>query len=171
MNSITTNEFLYSVLLTESWKKVSESESLSMDMLIKNEDKLDWKEISGNRNVLWTVDGINKFAYKLDWELFSDNCPDYIICDSTLNKFANRWNWKRLSNRDRFYNNWELLEKYADKADWSEIITNWDIEKPIEFFTRFQQYIPMTKLQDSQLWSSIVENCAKAIMQEITGIE
>lgn len=170
MEPITNNEFLNSVLETEAWKEISDSESLSMDILDKYADKLDWDEISENGNVIWTLDGINKFANRLNWSNFSKYCPDHIINEVTLQKFANRWDWKEISNRNCFYNDWKLLEKFADKADWSEVITNWDIEKPLEFFARFQQYIPMVKLQDSRLWNSMVEARAKRIMQEAVGI-
>ena len=46
MEPITNNEFLNSVLETEAWKEISENESLSMDILDKYADKLDWDEIS-----------------------------------------------------------------------------------------------------------------------------
>ena len=170
MEPITNNEFLNSVLEAEAWKEISDNESISMDILDKYADKLDWNEISENRNVIWTLDGINKFTNRLNWSNFSENCPDHIINEVTLQKFANRWDWKAISNRDCFYNDWILLEKFADKADWSEVITNWNIEKPLEFFARFQQYIPMAKLQDSRLWNSMVEARAKRIMQEAVGI-
>lgn len=170
MEPITKNEFLNSVLEAEAWKQVSQSESFSMDMLERYADKLDWEEISGNRDVLWTLDGINKFINRIDWDEFSSSCPDHIICEATLEKFGNRWDWKAISNRSCFYNNWSLLDKFIDKADWSEIITNWDIEKPLEFFSRYQQYIPMSKLQDSRLWNTMVETRAKGIMQEAVGI-
>ncbi len=170
MEPITNNEFLNSVLEAEAWKEISDSESLSMDILDKYADKLDWEEISENRNIIWTLDGINKFANRLDWSNFSQYCADHIINEVTLQKFASRWDWKAISNRDCFYNDWTLLEKFADKADWSEVITNWNIEKPLEFFARFQQYIPMAKLQDSRLWNSMVEARAKRIMQEAVGI-
>lgn len=170
MEPITNNEFLNSVLEAEAWKEISDNESLSMDILDNYADKLDWEEISENRNIIWTLDGINKFANRLNWSNFSENCPDHIINEVTLQKFASRWDWKAISNRDCFYNDWTLLEKYADKADWSEVITNWNIEKPLEFFARFQQYIPMAKLQDSRLWNSMVEARAKRIMQEAVGI-
>lgn len=170
MEPITKNEFLNSVLEAEAWKEISQSESLSMDMLEKYADKLDWDEVSGNTKVLWTIDGINKFINRIDWDEFSRSCSDHLICESVLMKFSNRWDWEALSNRDCFYNNWSLLEKFTDKADWSEIITNWNIEKPLDFFTRFQQYIPMSKLQDSRLWNEMVEARAKSIMQEAVGI-
>ena len=62
METISSNEFLNSVLETEAWKELSERESLSMDILEKFADKLDWEEISGNQNILWTIEGIEKFA-------------------------------------------------------------------------------------------------------------
>lgn len=170
METITNNEFLNSVLEAEAWKEVSQRESLSMEMLEKYADRLDWEEISGNQNINWTINGIGKFANRLDWEEFSRSCPENLISETTLQKYAGKWDWKQLSNRDVVYNNWSLLEKFADKVNWSEVITNWNIEKPIDFFARFQQYIPMAKFQDSRLWDAIVENRAKSIMQEIIGI-
>ena len=115
MEPITNNEFLNSVLEAEVWKEISDNESLSMDILDKYADKLDWDEISENRNVIWTLDGINKFTNRLNWSNFSENCPDHIINEVTLQKFATRWDWKAISNRDCFYNDWALLEKFADK--------------------------------------------------------
>lgn len=170
MESITNNEFLNSVLESEAWKEVSSRELFSMEMIEKFADKLDWEEISGNQNILWTVDGISKYANKIHWDDFSNSCPDNIITETTLNKFSGKWDWKCLSNRDVLYNNWSLLEKFADKVNWGEIITNWNIEKPVEFFARFQQYIPMSKLQDSSLWRAMVEARSKKIMQEAIGI-
>jgi len=145
METISSNEFLNSVLETEAWKELSERESLSMDIL-------------------------EKFARCIHWEEFSRSCPDNLISETSLHKFENRWDWKNLSNRDRIYNDWNLLEKFADKVNWGEVITNWNIEKPLEFFSRFQQYIPMSKLQESRLWDSLVEERAKKLYQEAIGI-
>ena len=170
MEPITSNDFLNSVLETEAWKEVSQSGSLSMTMIEKFADKLDWEEVSGNSNVIWTVEGINKFANRIHWDEFSRSCPENLLSESTLQKFASKWDWKTLSNRDDIYNNWRLLEKFADKVNWGEVITNWRIEKPLEFFARFQQYIPMSKLQDSRLWNAMVEARAKRLMQEAMGI-
>ena len=98
MESITNNEFLNSVLESEAWKEVSSRESFSMEMIEKFADKLDWEEISGNQNILWTVDGISKYANKIHWDDFSNSCPDNIITETTLNKFSGKWDWKCLSN-------------------------------------------------------------------------
>ncbi|ROT04690.1 hypothetical protein EEL49_10975 [Muribaculaceae bacterium Isolate-104 (HZI)] len=170
MEPITSNDFLNSVLENEAWKEVSQCGYLSMAMVEKFADNLDWEEVSGNSHVIWTVEGINKFANRIHWDEFSRSCPENLLSETTLQKFASKWDWKALSNRDDIYNNWHLLEKFADKVNWGEVITNWRIEKPLEFFARFQQYIPMSKLQDSRLWNAMVEARAKRLMQEAMGI-
>lgn len=97
METITNNEFLNSVLEAEAWKEVSQRESLSMEMLEKYADRLDWEEISGNQNINWTISGIGKFANRLDWEEFSRSCPENLISETTLQKYAGKWDWKQLS--------------------------------------------------------------------------
>ena len=42
MEQITKNEFLNSVLEAEAWKEISRNESLSIDILDRYADKLDW---------------------------------------------------------------------------------------------------------------------------------
>lgn len=66
MGLITSNDFLNSVLEPEAWEEVSQSEILSMSMLERFADKLDWEEVSGNYNVIWTVEGISKYAGKIN---------------------------------------------------------------------------------------------------------
>ena len=167
MEPITNNDFLNSVLEAEAWKMISRDESLSIDILSKYSDKLDWNEVSENSNIVWTLEGIDKFATKLNWTSFSQYCPDYIINEITLQKFADCWNWEILSYRDCF-TNWYLLEKFADKTVWSEVIATWNIERPLEFFARFQQYIPMEKLKNSRLWSSMILSRSKKIIQGLS---
>ena len=166
---ITNNEFLLSVLERAAWKKISEGETLSMEMLEKYQDKLDWEEISGNGCIMWTVDGVKKFIRRIDWSEFSYRCLDTFICEATLREFRDKWDWKKISDRDIVYNNWDLLEKFADDIDWSTVINNWNIEKPDEFLNKFQNHIPMAKLQDSRLWEALVEKRAKQLMCEAIG--
>lgn len=170
METITSNDFLNSVLEAEAWKEFSQRKGLSMALLEKYADKVDWEEISSNNEVLWTMDGITKFQDRISWEEFSNFCPDSLISETTLQKFDSRWDWQNLSNRDRIYNDWELLNKFAEKINWGEVITNWNIEKPIEFFIQFQKYIPMSKLQESRLWKSMVEARAKHLYQDVIGV-
>ena len=171
MERITSNEFLNSVLEDAAWKELSGKLAFTMEMLDKYSKKLDWYEISRNSEILWTFEGLRKFAHKIDWDTFSSNCPESLISESFLEKFADRIDWNSISDRDCFYNNWDLLEKFADRADWNEIISNWNIEKPVEFLNKFENYIPMSKFQNSRLWDKFVELKAKELSLEIRGIK
>lgn len=171
MVNITNNEFLQSVLENEAWQKLSEEEALSMEMLEKYQEQLDWSKVSENRNILWSVDGLRKFGRKLRWSEFSQYCNDSIICMTTLQEFKSKWDWKALSDREAVYNNWSMLETFADIIDWATVISNWNIDKPAEFFQKFQEHIPMAKLQDSRIWIELVEKRSKELMNEMLGIK
>jgi hypothetical protein len=170
METLNQNEFLKAVMEEAAWKEVSRSKALSMKNLEEYKNKLHWDEISENDNILWTVEGLRKFAIYLDWNEFSDNCPQALICESVLNEFKNFWDWKKLSQRSEFFDNWTLLEKFADKVDWATIIDSYHLERCTEFFDRFHDYIPMSKLSDSRLWDKMVEERADAILSEIAGV-
>lgn len=92
-----------------------------------------------------------------------------ITSNDFLNSVLEAEAWKEVSQSGSL--SMTMIEKFADKVNWGEVITNWNIEKPLEFFSRFQQYIPMSKLQDSRLWNAMVEVRAKHLIQEAIGIE
>ena len=48
MDTITSNEFLNSVLEVDAWKELSKKAAFTVEMLEKYADKLDWEEISRN---------------------------------------------------------------------------------------------------------------------------
>ena len=171
MEAITSNEFLNSVLEADAWKELSGKAAFTVEMLEKYADKLDWEEISRNDAICWTYEGLRKYAHKLNWRAFSTTCPNSMISETTLEKFANYWDWSMISARSCFYDNWTLIEKFADRADWNAVISNWNIEKPVEFYNKFQKYIPMSKFQNSRLWDSLVEIRAKELINEVRGIK
>lgn len=171
MECITSNDFLMSVLEADAWKEISRREPFSMEMIEKYADVIDWNEISINGYVVWTVEGIDKFSRRINWDEFSRHCPDNLISEATLKRFSGHWNWKIISNRDEFVKNWDFLEKFADLTDWNEIINNWSIENPFGFLNRFQRYIPMAKLQNSRLWDIMVEARAKELFKGAIGTD
>lgn len=170
MNPITNNQFLAAMLEEAAWKEVSSKEGWTMEALEKYQDKVDWKEISSNSDVMWTVDGISKFMGKIIWEEFSRNCPEYLLTEDNLLRFKGNWNWSQLSRRSELYNNWALLDMVTDLVDWKEIITNWDIKFPIQFFKRYEKYIPMSQFQDSSLWDDFVRAMRDNLKGTIAGI-
>ena len=65
----------------------------------------------------------------------------------------------------------KLLEKYADLWDWNEIIRIWRNsiyeDKGIDFYDKFQKYIPASKLQNSALWNEMVEQQMNSLIRDI----
>lgn len=169
MNPITNNQFLAAIIEEAAWKELSRKGEWTMDVLEKYQGKVDWEEISSNSDVMWTVEGVNKFISKINWEDFSRYCPEYLITEDNLLRFKNNWNWSQLSNRTELYNNWSLLDKVTDMVDWKEIISNWNIKNPVQFFKRYENFIPMFQFQDSRLWDDIVDAIADKLSDTIAG--
>ena len=173
MTSITLNE----ILEKEAWINISSRMPISLDMLEKYADKLDWRAISRNGSIDWTIDALQKFADKLDWDEFSITCPEHLICECFLLQFCDRWNWAKLSRHSILYKNrrllekfWDLLEKFADKVNWSEITGNASMfPNPQVFFERFRQYIPMDALLGSSLWFHMIDARSEALWLELGG--
>ena len=169
---VLSNEFMQNIATEEAWKELSSNFSWSEAMLEKYQDKVNWDEISENRNIRWTTPMIQKFQKKINWEMFSRIADDTILTESNIETFKERWNWHELSNNSDVPFTEELLEKYADKWDWEQII-DWYHDnslyskKAIEFYEKFKDYIPVSKLQNTCLWRNIVEQRSKQLAADI----
>ena len=59
------------IIEDEAWQRVSGDYPFSAEQLEQYKDRLDWHEVSGNRNISWTASMLEKFKRRLDWhELF-----------------------------------------------------------------------------------------------------
>ena len=68
---VLSNEFMQKIMTEEAWKELSNDFNWSEAMLEKYQDKVDWNEISENRNIRWTIPMIQKFKNRINWEIFS----------------------------------------------------------------------------------------------------
>ena len=69
---VLSNEFMQNIATEEAWKELSSNFSWSEAMLEKYQDKVNWDEISENRNIRWTLPMIQKFQKKINWDRFSE---------------------------------------------------------------------------------------------------
>ena len=147
----------------QAWKDLSREFSWTEALLEKFQDKLDWMEVSENRNIQWTIPMVQKFKYRLDWKAFSCYADEKFLTEETLVVFKDKWDWNELSDNHSVPLTEELLEKFIDKWNWKEIISYSHDElfenNPIEFYEKYKEYIPASVLQDSDLWHKIVEMC------------
>ncbi|MDR2948825.1 MAG: hypothetical protein LBV71_06415 [Prevotella sp.] len=86
-----------------------------IDLLEEWEAVLNWKEVSSNKHIKWSVELINKFSDKWDWGMLWLNMS--VLC------------WDA-----------ELLEKYQDKLAW-DLIVNTSIDWIIELHEKFEKYL------------------------------
>ena len=168
---VLSNEFMQNIATEEAWKELSGNFSWSETMLEKYQDKVDWDEVTTNRNIRWTLPMIQKFQKTLNWDKFSEYADENVLTEAIIEAFKDKWNWHELSGNSDLPLTYDLLEKYADKWDWERIIDSYghDIydKHAIEFYEKFKDYIPVFKLQNTCLWRDIVEQRSKQIAAEI----
>lgn len=168
---VLSNEFMQNIATEEAWKELSSTFSWTETLLDKYQDKVNWEEISENRNIRWTLPMIQKFQKKINWDRFSEYADEHVLTEAIIEAYKDKWNWHELSGNSDLPLTYDLLEKYADKWDWERIIDSYghDIydKHAIEFYEKFKDYIPVFKLQNTNLWTSIVQQRSKQLAAEI----
>ena len=168
---VLSNEFMQNIATEEAWKELSSNFNWSESLLEKYQDKVNWDEISENRNIRWTISMVHTFRKDINWDKFSAYADESILTEYYIEVFKDKWNWHELSNNGNVPMTDELLEKFADRWDWEQIIDSYchNIydKRAIEFYEKFKDYIPVSKLQNTYLWRSIVEQRAKQLAEEI----
>ena len=139
-------------------------------MLDKHKAKVDWKEISKNRNIVWTPAMLEKFKKFIDWKELSNTECETILTEETLEQFKGYWDWSVLSGNISLNLNYQLIDRFIDQWDWSELINLcffMDYLYNIDFLERYADKIPSSKLQDSRLWTAFVEQREKELKLEV----
>lgn len=154
MTATIKDDFMQRIATEEAWKSLSEDFAWTEALLEKNCEKVDWKEVSGNRNIIWTIPMLQKFSKKLDWEILSDwsKIPEVRLdfCEELIDKYLDYWDWNALIGERNF--------SYLFRENKLGAIA---------FFEKYKDHIPMAKLQDSNLWMKIIEERAGQLKSDI----
>ena len=64
-----------------------------------------------------------------------------------------------------------MLDKFADKWDWKRIINRWRSEELYtpDFLERYKEFIPVEEFKSSYLWDALVERRFDELVEEIMG--
>lgn len=164
-----TNEFMEKILNDSAWKQLSEDFAWTEQMLEKHKNKVDWKAISSNGNIVWTPSMLDKFRKFIDWHALSYTGCETILTEDCLEQFKDYWDWAKLSDNRNLELNYQLIDKFIDYWDWSELIDRWDISKlyNADFLERYADKIPSSQLQDSSLWIELVKKRAEKLKFEV----
>jgi hypothetical protein len=86
------NEFMQHSAESAAWGNISSDYPLTESMLEKYADKLDWDEVSQNRNINWTAPMLDKFKKKLNWKSLSDYIDEDVLTPSVIESFKDLLN-------------------------------------------------------------------------------
>ena len=153
---------------TEAWSNVSGDFPFSEAQLEKYADKLDWKEVSGNTNIFWSVQMLEKFKRRIDWTALTRCLQEENVSAELLEKFKDNWNWEELSDNNCLTP--ELIDQFADYINWKALINNWSCCEKLateEFIRKYSDRIPACDFKDSRLWREMVEKKEKEIKKQI----
>ena len=172
MTKTINDEFMQQVATEQAWKNLSEDLQWTESLLEKYSDKVDWKEISSNKHITWTIPMLQKFSKKIDWKALSECVDEDWFTEVHMETFKDKWDWAELSGNRNLKLSYELLDKYIDRWNWGAIIEwrRWDSNNDIfslDFLKRYQDRIPVDELENSVLWSDIIDEEAEAIKKEM----
>ena len=108
----------------EAWKNLSRNFGFTIQMLEKYQDKLDWNEVSENTTIVWTMDILEKFKKRISWKAFSEYCDENILTPEIVERFKEYFDWHALSSKSDLP--MFIYDKYSDLLDWKEIINTYD---------------------------------------------
>jgi hypothetical protein len=164
------DDFFASVREMEVWKLLNEDGFAWTETLIdRYHDKIDWKCLSENGNVQWTASMLEKYKHKLDWKALSSGCCERRYSAANLRKFSSKWDWSELSSNSDVQWTMAKVEEFKDYIDWGKIIDMGWCENlyTLEFFEKYKDWFPVSSLQQSSLWKSIMETYKDKLIEEI----
>ena len=143
----------------------------SEPLLEKYQDRVSWEDISLNPYIRWTIPMVGKFSKRINWKIFSACAVEKVLTPKLVEAFKDKWDWHELSGNPELHLSYEQMEKYADLLDWVELISEEDFSVPdgkgIDFYEKFREYIPVSKLQGSTLWCEMLEQQRAELVGEI----
>jgi hypothetical protein len=86
----------------------------SAAFLARNAHRLDWRRLSWNARLPWSIELLRRFESRWSWDHMSANLP---WSEELIAPFAHRWNWRLLAH----WVPWTcaLLDRFADRVVWA----------------------------------------------------
>ncbi len=169
------DDALNSIVNADVWDDISSDFGLTSEMLDRYADKLNWRNVSQNSEIHWTVKLLEKWADRLDWDVLSECRNEYLLTPNVIAHFIHRWNWHKLSDNASLKLDLPFVDKFVDHWDWSELIgiyPSYDKDNSFlgrEFFERYRKYIPINAfLNNSQLYRNLKNEAVESVKKELT---
>ena len=171
-----TNDLLKRQLDEAAWRGLSQEFPWTLETLKKYWKKLNWDMVSNNDEILWTPEMLEEFKNWINWTSLSLTDCDSILTVACLERFADYWDWDKLSENESIPLDYDTIDRFIDKWNWAELIDHgsW-MDKDLgashlysyEFLERYASRIPVDALKDSQLWYDIEKQRKKELYRQI----
>lgn len=131
-----------SKFLSSDWSSICYSNKIDWTESFMEEfqEILNFKNVLSARNDLpWTIDLLEKFEEKWDWNLLSEN-ENLFWSEEMISRFEHKWNWNSISKNTGIYWNIDLLKKYNTKWNWKNLSANTSMcfnEEVIDYYFEF----------------------------------
>ena len=154
------------------WDVISAYAELPAVIINGYADKLNWKKISQNCEIHWTIDLVKQWEDRLDWDILSGCLNEHLFTPEMLDGFINRWNWRILSSNWILALDYDIIDRYIDKWDWGRLINRDSNLRNViynyDFFERYKEQIPIdTFMNSSTLLVAMQEEVADQIKEEM----
>lgn len=131
--------------LSSDWYSICYSNKIDWTESFMEEfqEILNFKNVLSARNDLpWTIDLLEKFEEKWDWNLLSEN-ENLFWSEEMISRFEHKWNWNSISKNTGIYWNIDLLKKYDTKWNWKNLSANTSMcfnEEVIDYYFEFIEF-------------------------------
>ncbi len=109
------------------WSILCKNEAIKWDKELIHTflDHLDWKMLCYNTSVQWELDLLQTYKNQLFWNALSSNITLSIDnCNSIIDAFIDKWDWRNLSANENIPMGIELFNMYKDRWDWGMLSGN-----------------------------------------------
>ena len=138
-------DFYANVRDRDVWKRLSKyGVRWSFSLIDRYQNKVDWKNLSENKNVHWTTSMLEKYQDKLDWKALSSGGCSGLFTTQNLKRFISKWDWSELSENSLVEWDMEKVESFKDLIDWDKLLSNGcnpDL-LTLKFYMKFKEYFP-----------------------------
>lgn len=143
---------------------ISVNFSFSNRLISKLEDKLSWKDLSRNSNLVWSYEFFERYINKIDWSWISLNsaithnfefieryknklnfryltsCKNIKWTNQVIDKYIEQWDWEILSGKksENFIWSLDIIERYKENWDWRYLSSNPKLPWSIDFFEKYK---------------------------------
>lgn len=154
------------------WLVICKGTNLKNNHINDYYNYIHWDALCSNNRFLWCESFVNENIEKINWRIFTEclatlETPSIVqraFRNKVLSLYANKLDFKLLSENDSIDFTTEIIEKYKKHWDWVTLINNpvieWD-EAMLKQYNKYISTISSEELKVSYMWTSLVEHDAE----------